>query len=578
MNPLSESGGRLLVWAFFGVVLAVFLWAQPVQVGFERGHHGWVSSHVLAIVGRASLSTGFVGYSVQTVDAAGNADYHYFHRAPFFFSAAMKGLLNMLADKAASRIYVARQAMNVLFVAAMLVAYLVARRLGLTRITALAAVLFAFAGYFLAYYRDLVSDDLPGVLGMLIVVYGIAVYRQEGKRWPMYVSTLGGVSVGLGFAALVVVGLWAVLEAWERFQSCRERNRRCFRQVLASPGTRALVLGVLVSSAHVAYNTSVEAHVRGVPLAQTSVVNGALRRLGLDEEFAEQRDRPFTWSRHGATVLERFTLGLTPYPPGVSETTKTAMEWYIHRLGPLVTVPAALSAVFLVAIQLRRQQREDRPILIVLALSGLLWIAAMKALTLPHSYTAIYLVGLALAVFASVIGALPARTRIAALGVALITFVASHASARQSHLQRQTVPAEYTADFERIAELAPPNARTHLAGEYELALDGSVDVVPGAPYAVGFYLPDSYFAPVARAQYAISRDRELALAKYAAWPLTPGNSKVFLFELRAPAGDHGGKVSNAGFHDPSGALAPARPSVVLRSPTDRRAKGGTNEQ
>jgi hypothetical protein len=131
-----------------GVAVLVFV-TQSRVVGWEPGynelqpgHHGAVSSRTLAIINHATLENGFVGYVFQTIDENGEKDYDYFDRYPVFFSAGMHVLLS-LKSKLSTQIYLARQAMNGVFLLTMAAAYLLASRLVKHWGIGLAAVLFS---------------------------------------------------------------------------------------------------------------------------------------------------------------------------------------------------------------------------------------------------------------------------------------------------------------------------------------------------------------------------------------------------------------------------------------------------
>lgn len=543
-----DGGARAwLVPALLAGLLALLIVSQGRAPGFERAHHGWVSAHVLAIVGHASPRTGFVGYAVQTREPDGSSEYHYFQRSPVPFSVVLKGVLEGAGERAGDRIYLARQAMNGVFVATMGLAFLVLRRLGYDRVRAATAVLLAFAGYYVTFYRDLVSGDLPAVLGMLLIVYGAARYRQEGRVWALYAGAVAGVSLGFGYASLAALGLWAALEGWERLRASHGSwTPRALGRAASGPAARALLLGVAFAAGYVGYNAAMEARVREVGIGETSLVNGAVRRLGLDPSFAtEGRERPLSWARHAATLGERITAGLAPYPFGVGEPVKQAVEYYVQRAGLPGTLLAVAGVAVLLVVQTRRHGPRERPLFLLLALSGLAWLGPMKNLSLPHNYTAIYLLGLSLAVYAALANRLPRPARGPALALALAVFVGASLSAQETHRLRAAEASHYTADLERIAELLPAGASVHVAGEYAIRVDQSPDLVPGAPYAVGFFLPEAYLSPLAGAQYVLARDRDLALGGRAAQLMTPENERVFLFSLAPPgassrAGGEGG--------------------------------------
>ena len=87
---------RAIVPAVFVVVAFAVFWTQNEKVGFERGHHGWVTSHTLAILDKANLENGFVGFALRLVKPDGTKHFDYFDRYPVLFSVAMNRLFDMV--------------------------------------------------------------------------------------------------------------------------------------------------------------------------------------------------------------------------------------------------------------------------------------------------------------------------------------------------------------------------------------------------------------------------------------------------------------------------------------------------
>ena len=173
-RPLS--GAILPFLVLTGVAILVFV-SQNRVVGFEPGynelqpgHHGAVSSRTLAIINHATPANGFVGYVFQTIDENGRKDYDYFDRYPVFFSAGMHILLS-LKSKLSTQIYLARQAMNGIFILTLVAAYLLASRLVKHWAIGLAAVLFSVSSQYLLFYKDMVHFDQPALLGFVFLMY-----------------------------------------------------------------------------------------------------------------------------------------------------------------------------------------------------------------------------------------------------------------------------------------------------------------------------------------------------------------------------------------------------------------------
>ena len=202
-----------------GAILAAFVFLnQNRVVGWEPGynelqpgHHGWVSSHTLAIIAHA-IRQWIRRLRVRgSVDEAGHVDYDYFDRYPVYFSAAMHGLLSLKA-RLSTQIYLAKQAMNGIFLLTVLVAYLLLRKLSLASLPALAASLLAVSSPYLLFYKDMAHYDQPALLGMLILILAIAHYKAGSSPYLVYGGALLATSLGRGYASLAVLGVWLVLE------------------------------------------------------------------------------------------------------------------------------------------------------------------------------------------------------------------------------------------------------------------------------------------------------------------------------------------------------------------------------
>jgi len=136
---MRAAGSGLLLPAYFCLLAVIVFATQFSYAGFYDKHHGWVSSHGLAIASHATLANGFVGHARLFVEEGGALDYDYFDRYPVFYSALL-GALIRLSDDLATQVFIARQPMHACFVLALLFAWLLLRRLGLTPVAALVAV------------------------------------------------------------------------------------------------------------------------------------------------------------------------------------------------------------------------------------------------------------------------------------------------------------------------------------------------------------------------------------------------------------------------------------------------------
>ncbi|MCY3908356.1 MAG: hypothetical protein OXF63_14025 [Anaerolineaceae bacterium] len=150
---------RLPVPAYFCLLALIVFATQFAGTGFgERPHHGWVSSHTLAIAGRATPENGFLAHSRLLIDEEGALHYDYFDRYPPFFSAT-PGALTGLTNNLATKVWLARQIMHVILVLMMLFAWLLLRRLGMTAGLALPPASPGDAGSGWRLYRTLTPEN-----------------------------------------------------------------------------------------------------------------------------------------------------------------------------------------------------------------------------------------------------------------------------------------------------------------------------------------------------------------------------------------------------------------------------------
>ena len=158
-------------------LMCLFAWVvfatQSGGTGFWYKFHGGVSVHGLAIMSRATPANAFVGNSRTLINADDSLRPEYFDRYPVFFSVLVGALIN-LAEDLSTKVFIARQVMNAVFVLTMLFAWLLLWRLSGQRLLALAIIALACSGYWLLYYRDMIHYDQPALLGMLVLLHTIA--------------------------------------------------------------------------------------------------------------------------------------------------------------------------------------------------------------------------------------------------------------------------------------------------------------------------------------------------------------------------------------------------------------------
>ena len=497
-------GETLLVLVGLVLLAGIVFLTQNRVVGFEPGynelqpkHHGWVSSHTLAIIRHATWSNAFVGYAESIVSTDGQRDFDYFDRYPVFFSVAMNGLLS-LKTRLSTQIYLAKQAMNLIFLMTLVMAFLLVRKLTGQTLAAAAIAVVSMSSPYLLFYKDMVHYDQPALLGMMLLLYAIALFKIDGRRRIVYPAVLISVGLGRGYASLAVLGTWLILET---LPLIRQRTGRWSRFIRLT-ALRALILGVLWAGLCLSYNIAVESIRREVPPLQTSIVQSARNRLALNEEFNQSYLRILDWQ----TFLSDQTIRVVRWSFPVWE--------YEGSVALSTLILAGLFGVII--LQARRLDPDRRLILLLMALSGPVWLIGMRNLSAFHDYTAMYYLGIPLAFYTALVARLrwPGAVWLALALLSLAVFTYRNDQIQALHDRIGHPFDSYTHDFMRIAEALPgPHPLIDLE-----------DGVPFAPYALGFYLPDAFQAPESLADDVISKDKH-----WSADNLTPANSHLFLF-------------------------------------------------
>jgi hypothetical protein len=504
--PELETILVLLGFAVFGLIVFA---TQNRVVGWEPGynelqpkHHGWVSSHTLAIIAHATPANAFVGYAEASIDENGEEQYDYFDRYPVFFSVGMHTLLS-LKSRLSTQVYLAKQAMNGVFLLTVIVAYLLVRKFTGRTLSSFAIAVASVSSPYLLFYKDMVHYDQPALLGILILIYAIALHKIDNRRRVVYGAALLSVSLGRGYASFAVLGTWVFLEALTLIRTRDLPWSQRWARFVRLDAVRVFILAIAWGGACLLYNTSVEAYRRGVSLGETSIVQSALDRLALNEGFNESYFRILNWRTFLLDQVIRVVRWSLPV-------------WEYE--GP-AALSAAIVAAMLAAITLhaRRLEAGRRMVFFILAGSGIVWLFAMRNLSAFHDYTAMYYLGIPLAFYSAVASRLrlPRLAWIAVVLLSLVVFTLRNLEIQDLHTRLGQPYNTYTHDFMRMAEALPGPGQS-------IELE---DGVPYAPYAFGFYLPEDFQAAGPSASYMISRRRGRLPDL-----LTPDNERLFLFE------------------------------------------------
>lgn len=381
------------------LALVVFI-TQPFKVGFEKGHHGWVSADGLSIISRANLDHYFVGLVQESVTPEGK-DYYYFDRYPPFFSASMNTLLKPFEWNLPAYIYSARTLMNLIFVITFwfgfkfLCFFLPAAR-------AFALALIVFSGHFFIHYKDMVHFDQPAILGNLILMWAIAEFKFHQRKKLLYTAAIIAPLWGRGYSSGFLLLTWNLFEFLYLYKMSFLQKIRLH---LRSIPFIAMLICVPLTAGSLGYNIWVESQIREVSIKETSIVNSMTRRLGVKSLAAEQ-EKKAKWSSFIPKQIDRQKDLLAPEVLSMFDIGRkkvsASWEYYLRRL-PAEVFAFTIVVLFLFSFKRYLKSLDDKRKILYLSafFFGFVWNYTMKKLATYHDYTTLYYWGFAMMVYLS---------------------------------------------------------------------------------------------------------------------------------------------------------------------------------
>ena len=493
----------VLAWLAVGAVLL----ARPRDYGLAPGHHGYLSAHGAAIAKNLGSAHGLLMFERQSLARCGEKPrpvaYSRFPQTSFALIAAAMGLAGQAP---AQELAAARALMLLFFLAAMICAFLTLRRILGRSLVALGATLFAFSGWYLAFYGDMIFNDLPALFGLLLAFDGVVSFEQHRRRGQLYFKGLLAVSLGMQpLALLAAYALLSLLRArWGPRTPAPPRARHAI-------GVSAVAL--LLSLAILGGNLLHERQQTGLPWAKLESIESLQRRAGLDARWSGRWAAALRWDAFGQQQLRRVLRMALPH----TESLRPARVNGRDR-GSLVE---ALGGVAVLALALLLLRGEPRFLFGVVLLAGFAWALPMRHFTAFHDFQSLYYIGSPLALYGALLGWLGTRApRLLPLAVfaALACFANAHRGAIrfQRQLSRWAHAEQLSADFAAIRQAVPPGQVVWLGSRARRL--GGVD------HAVDFYLARRIFSSERTcASFILSDDPQAAKAS-----LTPTNHRVFV--------------------------------------------------
>ncbi len=479
-------------WIQAVLVVFLLLLLQPYKIGFEPGHHGWVTSQHLGIIQNAGINNYLVGYTGRYLHSDGWLEHFYFNKAPFPFEAISHYLLWPFRDNLALYGYAAAQLFNAIFLLTLLFVYLGFYTISKNKILSAFPALLVGSGFYWMDYKNLVEQNRLGTLAFAILFYAIAKFKKDKSRKSLFFWIFVASLMGEAAPSVFFIITWFLVFSVETLQ--KDRSISGMKKIIFSTQSAAGFFSTAIVLAFLAWNVFGESRVRDIPLSETGIVGSALKRLGAtDISKAEE----YSYTNYVKRQGERLFRAATPH-----------LFYQTHeRKDPGAS--GAMYIIFLLSFVIwQRKQittfwknQEDKDILIVFALSGIVYMTAMKNLTIFHDFTYTYSIGMYSVFYYLLAGTAkkPSESKIF-LFFAITIFVGSLIT---HNIHHNRIGREVNTETRSVQKL-----KQHLPEKDAILYfdGGDYNFFPGAPHAPLFYFQEHITAkePI-DSQFVITR-------------------------------------------------------------------------
>jgi hypothetical protein len=516
----DASAGR---WAWLALLLcfAVLVLCQQGSLGFQPGHHGYLTSMGMAMAKNLSPENRFLMFTQVSIDEDGKEVFRPHNRFPVLSYLLIKAAMSLSGGDLDAQMRWAHQLMNLFFWGGLVCSYLLVRQLSGKPLLAVAICLLGYSSYYMQYYGDMVFNDVPALFGFLLVLLGIVTWRRTGSVRLLYIGIF--VAIALGWQAYAVLVCWATLEVLSIAKGSWRNPMIAISTICSHAAPRALAVGVLWGVSLLTFNLYNESRVMHQQIGDLPSARSIRFRLGLAGGTADFPDyQELQWRPFLEMQVRRILKAAVPTRPlhGLLDTFSDRVKGRggLRLLGLLI-LPMAIFSYF--SWRLFRGS-GDRLALLAVFLSGLFWTIPMKYFTAFHDFQGIFYIGMVLVAYLAILRGLPDRCLGAAAGVALAVFVYSNVDLNRQKAEGAEYFATYTRDFMKIDALIGSGRRIQ-AGTDDREFDQE-------GVQLRFYMAGNHYSDASHAEFVLSKNRA-----YNGLSMTPDNHAVFLFRGRGAA-------------------------------------------
>lgn len=434
----------------------------------------------------------------------GKIEYEGYNRFPFFSFLLTGLLISPFEENINLQIYFARQLMNLFFFISMFFAFKVVNELTKNKYLAVTVSLLAFSSYYLLSYHNMIFNDIPSLLGCMVLFYGILKAQRE-KLTISKIIFYSIFPICLGWQPYAVLITWLLIETIEVIFKEKNTIKEKIIKSLKSPACIITALAIIWGTTILIFQLWNEWRIVGGTFTEIPSVSSALWKSGIT-------------SAEGKTSL-LWTFEWLTFLPGQCHIIATMLIpfWPIFQVdfGFYASVTIVLFFIILLLFKYYNNPNPLNKMILIMLLSGFFWTLPMRHFVALHDFQSIFYIGFVLAVYVLLFSNLKFTSwNLIAFNITVLFIV----SVSLTNYYKPSHSNKLTNQLSEIRKSLPKNSKIFFDGDRRRLTGFS-------RFAYEFYLIGNTFTDKREADYAISFNTQFNNLKLTS------NQKVNLFKI-----------------------------------------------
>jgi hypothetical protein len=322
----------------------------------------------------------------------GKVNYHPYNRFPIFPFLLTGAVMQIFEPDLSMQIYSARQVMNIFFVFAFVLTFMIIKKILHDEYLALIAALMTFSTYYLLYYNDMIFNDTPALFGFVLALF-LVVKTQKNELRKLQLFLFPILSISTGWQPYAVFMTWFIVDTL--LYQFREKKKfsESIKTIVKKPAFKALSIAIIYGVLILGVELLLEWNLRGGDFLKLPSIDSMFGKIGVTTHG-------FEWDIFVLKQAYRITNMIIPFSGILTGhlklTEKLDNGWTPFIFGLFF---ALVSGIFFLRGLVKFRKRIDFYLFSIFILSGFCWSLPMRHFTAYHDYQAPFYVGLSMMFF-----------------------------------------------------------------------------------------------------------------------------------------------------------------------------------